>query len=208
MRTRIKICGITRVDDGLAAARHGADAIGLVFYERSPRAVSIEQARALVAALPPFDIAVGLFGNPTSALVGNVLMQVPPALLPFPVSGTAEQCERYQRPYLKAVRMRFDTDLEKIATHYRSAQGLLLDTFRAGSYGGTGETFEWNQIPATRPKPIVLAGGLRPENIEEAVRRVRPEAVDVSGGVEAAKGVKDEALIAAFIRGVHHAERS
>ena len=206
MYTRIKICGITRVEDGLAAARHGADAIGLVFYERSPRAIEMEQARAIVAALPPFVTVVGLFVNPVQEFVESVLAQVPLDLLQFHGDEPPEACEIYSRPYLKAIRMREAIDLEAISTRYRGAQGLLLDAYREGSYGGTGETFDWARIPEQRSKPIVLAGGLKPENIEAAVRRVRPDAVDVSGGVEASKGIKDESLIAAFIRGVRHAE--
>ncbi|GAB4345159.1 MAG: phosphoribosylanthranilate isomerase [Gammaproteobacteria bacterium] len=206
MYTRIKICGITRVEDGLAAARLGADAIGLVFYDRSPRAVGIEKAGEIARALPPFVTVVGLFVNPPAAWVESVLDSVPIDLLQFHGDESREACERYGRPYLKAVRMREGVDLTELEHQYESAQGLLLDAYRKGTYGGTGETFDWSRIPRKRRKPIVLAGGLTPDNVEEAVCRVRPEAVDVSGGVEVSRGVKDRSLIEAFIRGVRNAK--
>ncbi len=208
MHTRIKICGITRVEDGLAAARLGADAIGLVFYDKSPRAVDIARAKSVADALPPFVTTVGLFVNPAPQFAEAILDQLSLDLLQFHGDESPRECERYGRPYLKAIRMRDGIDLNEVADRYCNAKGLLLDAFREDAYGGTGETFDWERIPAELNKPVVLAGGLNPANIEEAVRRVQPAAVDVSGGVEAAKGIKDASLIAAFIQGVRNAECS
>jgi len=190
----------------LAAARLGADAIGLVFYDKSPRAVDIAQAKSVVAALPPFVTTVGLFVNPAPQFAEAILDQLPLDLLQFHGDESPRECERYGRPYLKAIRMREGIDLNELGDRYGKAKGLLLDAFREGTYGGTGETFDWERIPTELGKPVVLAGGLNPANIEQAVRRVRPAAVDVSGGVEATKGVKDASLVAAFIQGVRNAE--
>ena len=206
MHIRIKICGITRPDDGAVAARLGADAIGLVFYPASPRAVTVVQAQAVVAAMPPLLTVVGLFVDPEPAFVEEVLGRVPLGLLQFHGDERPEECRRYQRPYLKAIRMRDGLDLQRVMRDFGDAAGVLLDSYRPGIPGGTGNRFDWERIPHERAKPIVLAGGLTPENIEEAIRQVRPDAVDVSGGVEAAKGIKDPAKIAAFIRGVRNAE--
>lgn len=208
MATRIKICGITRPEDGVVAARLGADAVGLVFYARSPRAVTIEQAREVIAALPPLLTTVGLFVDPDPAFVEEVLSEVPLGVLQFHGDESPEDCRRYHRPYLKAVRMRENTDLKRIMADYHDSAGILLDSYQAGAYGGTGKCFDWELVPSQRTRPIVLAGGLTPENVAEAVRRVQPEAVDVSGGVEVAKGIKDADKIAAFIRGVRNAEGS
>lgn len=190
----------------MAAARLGADAIGLVFYDKSPRAVDIAQAKSVVAALPPFVTTVGLFVNPAPQFAEAILDQLPLDLLQFHGDESPRECERYGRPYLKAIRMREGIDLNELGDRYGKAKGLLLDAFREGTYGGTGETFDWERIPTELGKPVVLAGGLNPANIEQAVRRVRPAAVDVSGGVEATKGVKDASLVAAFIQGVRNAE--
>lgn len=208
MHTRIKICGITRPEDGIDAARLGADAIGLVFYDASPRAVTLAQARAVVEALPPLLTTVGLFVNPQPSWVEEVLVGVPLGLLQFHGDESPADCRRYRRPYLKAVRMREGVNLARVMTDYRDAAGILLDSYQAGAYGGTGTRFEWDRIPAHRPRPIVLAGGLTAQNIEQAIRQVQPDAVDVSGGVEAENGIKDAAKIAAFIRGVRNAEGS
>lgn len=204
-RIRVKICGVTRPEDGAHAARCGADAIGLVFYPPSPRAVDLERARAVVAALPPFVTVVALFVDPAPAAVREVLAALPVGLLQFHGEEPPEACQVYGRPYLKAVPMREGVDLEAEARRYAGAAGLLLDSYRAGLKGGTGVTFDWSRVPAGLGKPVVLAGGLTPENVAEAVRRVRPYAVDVSGGVEAARGVKDPERVAAFIRGVNGA---
>lgn len=205
MKTRIKICGITRVEDGLAAAAAGADAIGLVFYPKSPRYVLAEQAAAIVAALPPFVDVVGLFVNATSEFVHETLAQVPIGLLQFHGNEDETYCRQFDRPYIKAARVRPELDLVQYAASFESARALLLDAFVEG-YGGAGHVFDWNLIPSGLPRPIVLSGGLDPDNVADAVRRVRPAAVDVSSGVEIAKGIKDHAKIAAFIAGVRNAE--
>jgi phosphoribosylanthranilate isomerase len=207
-RTRVKICGITRPEDMICAADHGADAIGLVFYPPSPRAVTLQAATRIAGVLPPFVTLVGLFVDPDPAQVEQVLAEVPVDLLQFHGDETPQACEVYRRPYIKAVRMRADVDLLAVARAHRGARGILADSYQEGVSGGTGRTFDWERLPAGLPKPLVLAGGLTPENVAEAVRRVRPYAVDVSGGVEASKGVKDPRKIAAFIRGVNRASAS
>jgi phosphoribosylanthranilate isomerase len=203
--TRVKMCGITRPQDGIAAAQAGADAIGLVFYARSPRHVGLEQAVAIVRALPPFVSTVALFVNPTAAEVEAVLRQVRPDLLQFHGEESPEFCRAFGVPYLKAARVRPQTDLLQFAALYADAQGLLLDAWNEAAHGGTGERFDWNLIPANLPKPIILAGGLTPANARLAVETVRPWAVDVSSGIELAKGIKDAALIAAFMKEVKNA---
>lgn len=214
MRTRVKICGITRREDALAAARLGVDAIGLVFYPPSPRAVTVEQARQIVDALPPFVTVVGLFVNPEPEQVTAVDAQVGLDLLQFHGDETPEFCNGFGRPYIKAVRMREDVDLQRVAEQYASARGLLLDTYRPGVAGGTGEAFDWTRVPEGLAGAIILAGGLNPQNVGQAIAAVQPYAVDVSGGVEAAKGVakgiakgiKDAAKITAFMQGVESAD--
>ena len=206
MTTAVKICGITRVEDGLAAARSGAHAIGLVFHGPSPRNVAIDQAKAIVAALPPFVTPVALFVDASAERVRETVAQVPVQLLQFHGDEPPEYCAAFRLPFLKAVRVNENVDLLKYAQTYGAAKGLLLDAYVAGVHGGTGTAFDWRLIPADLPLPVVLSGGLTPENVVEAVRTVRPWAVDVSSGVEAAKGVKDHAKIAAFIRGVRHAD--
>jgi phosphoribosylanthranilate isomerase len=205
MRTRIKICGITRERDVASAARAGADAVGLVFYPPSPRWVSVESARQLAAAAPVFVSVVALFVNPQAAEVEAVVDRVRPHLLQFHGDETAQFCESFAVPYVKAVRMAPAVDLLQYARDYAGARALLLDANVEG-YGGGGMSFDWNLIPPSLPLPVILSGGLHAENIVEAVRRVRPWAVDVSSGVEAAKGIKDEAKIAAFCAGVRHAD--
>jgi phosphoribosylanthranilate isomerase len=205
-RTRIKICGITRPDDGVAAARAGADAIGLVFWARSSRAVAIEQAVAICRALPPFVATVGLFVDADPAWVEEVLNEVPLSLLQFHGEEAPDYCEQFGVPYLKAVRMRDDVDTLALRERYASAQALLLDTYRAGVPGGTGAVFDWNRVPSQLAPQIVLAGGLTSDNVGAAVQRLRPWAVDTSGGVESAPGIKDAARIAAFIAAVRVAD--
>jgi phosphoribosylanthranilate isomerase len=197
---RVKICGITRVEDALAAAAAGADAIGLVFYAKSPRAVDIEQAREILAALPPFVTAVGLFVDAERSELERILASVPLDLLQFHGDESVQQCEAFGRPYIKALRVKAGDDIAAQVARYPSAQGILLDAYVEGVPGGTGEAFDWSLIPQTLSKPLILAGGLRPDNVAEAVSRVRPYAVDVSGGVEASKGVKDVEKVDAFIR--------
>lgn len=197
---RIKICGITRVEDALAAAEAGADAIGLVFYAKSPRAVSVQQARAIVAALPPFVTSVGLFVDASRCELGEILDAVPLDMLQFHGNETAEACSGYHRPYLKALRVKPGDDIAARAAEYPGAAGILLDTYVEGVPGGTGAAFDWSLIPHDLRRPLVLAGGLHAGNVQQAIRQVRPYAVDVSGGVEASKGIKDAEKIRAFIR--------
>ncbi|MFP5402286.1 MAG: phosphoribosylanthranilate isomerase [Gammaproteobacteria bacterium] len=204
-RTRIKICGLTRAQDVRAAVDGGADAIGFVFYPPSPRAVSIEQAAELVALLPPFVTSVGLFVNPAPGEVEAVLERVPLQLLQFHGDEAEAECARYGRPWIKAARMRPGVDLLEFAASHPRASGILVDAFVDG-YGGGGKTFDWTLIPAGFARPLVLSGGLDADNVVDAVRRVRPWAVDVSSGVESAKGIKDAEKIAAFIAGVRHAD--
>jgi phosphoribosylanthranilate isomerase len=207
-RTRVKICGLTRPDDAQAAAAAGADAIGLVFYAKSPRAVDIAQARAVLAALPPFVTSVGLFVDAPAALVAEVLRMVPLDLLQFHGDEPPEHCVAFGRPWVKAVRVRPGLDLAGEAGRYAGARALLLDAYSPGIPGGTGEAFDWALIPpALRPR-IILAGGLTPDNVADAIGRVRPYAVDVSGGVEAARGIKDHAKLDAFMQGVRDGDRS
>ncbi len=201
-RTRAKICGITTVEDAQAAVAAGADAIGLVFYAKSPRHVTVEEAAEIVASLPPFVDAVGLFVNTDPYEVNSVLSRVRLDLLQFHGDETSFYCQSFGRPYIKALRVRHGVDLLQSAAEYANAKALLLDTYQEGVAGGTGETFDWNLIPGNLPKPVILAGGLTPLNVGEAISRVRPYAVDVSGGVEREKGIKDAGMIAAFMRGV------
>ncbi|AVR88119.1 phosphoribosylanthranilate isomerase [Thauera aromatica] len=204
-RTRIKICGLTRAQDVRAAVRSGADAIGFVFYPPSPRAIDVDRAAELAAMLPPFVTAVGLFVNPAPAEVEAVLARVPLQLLQFHGDEGEADCARYGLPWIKAARMRAGVDLLEFALSHPRARGILVDAFVAG-YGGGGETFDWSLIPQGFERPLVLSGGLDADNVGEAIRRVRPWAVDVSSGVESAKGIKDAAKIAAFIAGVRHAD--
>ncbi len=207
MRTRVKICGITRPQDAIAAAQTGADAIGLVFYPASPRAVEIEQAREIVTALPPFVTVVGLFVDADEATIRQVLAALPLDVLQFHGDESPEACRRYARPYIKALRMREEADVLDAAREYHDAAGLLLDTYQAGVPGGTGDSFDWRRVPAHLATPVVLAGGLTPENVAEAVITARPYGVDVSGGVESQKGIKDAWKIRSFIAEVERVGR-
>jgi len=202
---RCKICGITRLEDALAAVDAGADAIGLVFYAKSPRAVTVQQAQAIVAALPPFVTTVGLFVDCQRSELNAILDAVPLDLLQFHGDETPAACEGFRRPYIKALRVKPGDDVAARIGLYGSAAGVLLDTFVSGVPGGTGEAFDWSLVPQGLPVPIILAGGLTPENVRAAIERVRPYAVDVSGGVEASKGVKDSGKIHAFVRAVRSA---
>jgi phosphoribosylanthranilate isomerase len=199
MAVRVKICGITRAEDLHAACDAGADALGFVFYEKSPRHLTIATAAALLRELPPFVQSVGLFVNAAPAFIEAVLKAAPLDLLQFHGDETPAECARYGRPYIKAVRVNRDTDLLKCAADFDAARALLLDAFVPGVPGGTGERFDWGLIPANLPKPVILSGGLTPDNVAEAVQRVRPWAVDVSSGVEASKGIKDAHKVARFI---------
>lgn len=202
---RSKICGITRVEDALAAAEAGADAIGLVFYAKSPRAVSVQQARAIIAALPPFVTSVGLFVDASRCELGEILDAVPLDLLQFHGDETPAECDSYGRPYIKALRVKPGDDIAAQVALYESARGVLLDTYVPGIPGGTGEAFDWSLVPADLRKPVILAGGLTTANVAQAIAQVRPFAVDISGGVESAKGIKDAAKIQAFMAAVRSA---
>ncbi|GFM79319.1 N-(5'-phosphoribosyl)anthranilate isomerase [Pseudomonas cichorii] len=202
---RSKICGITRIEDALAAVEAGADAIGLVFYSRSPRAVNVQQARAIIAALPPFITTVGLFVNASRCELNETLDAVPLDLLQFHGDETPEECDGYHRPYIKALRVKAGDDIAAICRTYVNARGVLLDTYVDGVPGGTGETFDWALIPDDLDKPVILAGGLTSANVAQAITQVRPYAVDVSGGVEKSKGIKDRDKILAFMSAVHGA---
>ncbi|WP_300726630.1 phosphoribosylanthranilate isomerase [Pseudomonas sp.] len=199
---RSKICGITRIEDALAAVAAGADAIGFVFYAKSPRAVSAGQARAIIAALPPFVTTVGLFVNASACELNETLDAVPLDLLQFHGDETAEQCEGFHRPYIKALRVKAGDDIAAACAAYKSASGILLDAYVEGIPGGTGQAFDWSLIPQGLSTPIILAGGLTVDNVAEAIARVKPYAVDVSGGVEKAKGIKDHVKIQAFMKTV------
>lgn len=200
--TRIKICGITREQDALAAAAAGADAIGLVFYPPSPRAVDAGQAARIVAALPPFVTTVGLFVDAEPAAVRAVLAEVPLDLLQFHGEESDDYCRQFGRPYLKAVRVRSADQLQDVAAKWPGAAGILLDSYKPGVPGGTGEVFDWRLVPRERDWNLVLAGGLVASNVRQAIDEMQPWAVDVSGGVEAAKGIKDVAKINAFVQEV------
>ncbi|WP_300440780.1 phosphoribosylanthranilate isomerase [Zoogloea sp.] len=203
-RTRIKICGLTREEDVRAAVSAGADAIGFVFYPPSPRFVSFERAAELARLIPPFVTTVGLFVNAGRDYVENALEAVPLQVLQFHGDETEADCVGYGLPYIKAGRMRPGLDLLKYAASFPCAQGLLLDAFVEG-YGGGGEAFDWSLIPSGLPLPLILSGGLHAGNVAEAVRCVQPWAVDVSSGVEAAKGIKDADRITEFVAGVQNA---
>src|SRR6185436_6111938 len=206
MATAVKICGITRVEDALAAANSGAHAIGLIFYTGSPRLVSRKVARDIVDALPAFVTPVALFVDAKQSEIEHVIADVKPGLLQFHGDEAPEFCASFGLPYIKAAKVRAGLDLLQYARRYRSAKGLLLDAYVDGSHGGAGSTFDWALIPDQLPLPVILAGGLQQDNVADAIRRVRPWAVGVSSGVEATKGVKDAAKIAAFIRGVRNAD--
>ncbi|HUG79892.1 MAG TPA: phosphoribosylanthranilate isomerase [Burkholderiales bacterium] len=205
MRTRIKICGITRPADARAAAEAGADAIGLVFYPPSPRYLSAERAVEIRDALPPFVQTVALFVDPDAAQVAQVLGRVRPAMLQFHGDESPAFCAQFGVPYVKACRVRAGVDLLEYLRAFSGAAAWLLDSF-VEEYGGVGERFDWSLVPARRDRPLILSGGLARDNVAEAIRRVRPWGVDVSSGVESAKGIKDAAKIAAFIAEVRHAD--
>ena len=205
MRTRIKICGITRPGDAVAAAQAGADAIGLVFYPPSPRFLNVERVREIRDALPPFVQAVALFVNPDAAQVAQVIGRVHPALLQFHGEETPQFCAQFGLPFIKACRVAQGVDLLKYLRPFSGASGWLLDA-HVEEYGGVGASFDWSLVPARLGRPLVLSGGLTRENVATAVRRVKPWAVDVSSGVESAKGIKDAAKIAAFIAEVRNAD--
>ena len=206
MRTRVKICGITRTTDALAAATAGADAIGMVFYPPSPRCIAAADAATIVRALPPFISSVALFVNPSRAEVEAVLAECPVDAIQFHGEETGAFCRQFGLPYLKAARVREGFDLLKYLSDFGDASGWLLDAFHHDAYGGKGAVFDWALIPSGLSRPLILSGGLGVGNVAEAVRRVTPWAVDVSSGVEAGKGIKDATKIAAFIKEVNNAD--
>ncbi len=209
MRTRIKICGITRPGDALAAAEAGADAVGLVFYPQSPRYLAAERAVGIRDALPPFVQTVALFVNPDAAQVAQVIGRVRPGLLQFHGDETPAFCAQFGMPYIKAYRVksgvRSEVDLLEYLRPFSGAAAWLLDSY-VEEYGGVGESFDWSLAPQRRERPLILSGGLKRGNVAEAIRRVHPWGVDVSSGVESAKGIKDAAKIAAFIEEVRNAD--
>ena len=206
MRTRIKICGITRIEDGLAAASAGADAIGFVFYAKSPRYVAPAQARVIADRLPPFVTSVGLFVDATPAEVRDVMRVARLDCLQFHGDESPDYCASFSIPFMKAARVRPGQDLLQYSIDFRDAQALLLDAYVEGVPGGTGQRFDWRLIPQSLSLPIVLSGGLDADNVSDAIAQVRPWAVDVSSGVEASKGIKDAKKIEQFIRGVRNAD--
>jgi len=206
MHTRIKFCGITRSEDAQAAARLGVDAVGFVFHRQSPRYVPPERAAAIAHDLPAFVTTVGLFVDPDEAEVRSVLAAFPLDLIQFHGAEPPEFCARFGRPWIKALAVAPGVDLLQSAANYAGSRGLLLDAFVPGMHGGTGIKADWSAIPGSLPLPVILAGGLTPANVGEAIRAVRPWAVDVSSGVEREKGVKDHDKMVAFIRGVRDAD--
>ncbi|MGZ8189602.1 MAG: phosphoribosylanthranilate isomerase [Methylococcaceae bacterium] len=208
MRTRVKICGFTRVEDAVCAARLGVDAIGLVFYPPSPRHVELEQAIKIVNALPAFTSVVALFVDEQEARIREVLAQVPIDSLQFHGDEPAEACRTYGKRYIKAVRMRQGIDISALAQDYHDATGLLLDAYHPGAKGGTGSQFDWDLIPKQFGLPLILAGGLDETNVKQAVQAVRPYALDVSSGVEAKKGIKDALKMATFVKAVNEGDKT
>ncbi len=206
MSKRVKICGITSVTDALNAANAGADALGFVFYAKSPRYVTPEQAAEICRALPPFVTSVGLFMNADAEQVRTTLDIVSLDLLQFHGSETPEFCRRFGRPYIKALGIQGLVDFAEQADLYPDALGILVDSHALGKAGGTGQTFDWKLLPKNYSKPIILAGGLNPENIAEAVRETSVYALDLSSGVESSPGIKSKAKIDALMREVKHVE--
>lgn len=202
---RVKICGITRLADALVAVAAGADALGFVFYAPSPRHIDPEQAAAIIRQLPPFVTTVALFVNETAEQVAAVIAETGIDLLQFHGDESPEFCDQFARPYFKALRMAPGVDVLAESRRYEHARGILLDAYRAGVPGGTGDVFDWNRVPANLDKPLILAGGLDYTNVAQAVAQVHPYAVDVSGGVEQSKGVKDKSKITLFMREVARA---
>lgn len=203
MRVRVKICGITRAEDALNSVKNGADAIGLVFYAPSPRCVSISQAIEIADKIPAFVSVVGLFVNAEPDFIRQVISRVPLDLLQFHGDESPEECASYGLPFIKAIRVKSTTNLVQCAKDFSASKALLLDTYSDGVAGGTGHVFDWSLIPAALDKPVILAGGLNAQNVAQAIAQVHPYAVDVSGGVEISKGIKDAAKIAAFMQQVY-----
>ena len=205
-RTRIKVCGLTRADQALAAARLGVDAIGLVFAANSPRRVDIDQARIVIEVLPPFVTVVGLFCDTPSDEIEAILRATDLDLLQFHGDEPPDLCGAWRRPWIKAIPMSATLDPLAYAATYPAARGFLLDSHGGGRVGGSGEVFDWSRIPERLSRPLILAGGLDADNVEQAIRQVQPWAVDVSSGVESGKGLKDPAKLAAFVESVRRAD--
>jgi phosphoribosylanthranilate isomerase len=206
MRTRVKICGITRVEDAASVVQSGADALGLVFYPNSPRWVDSARARVIVESVSPFVTVVGLFVNAAPGAIQEVIESVPLGLLQFHGDEDNATCKSFGLPFIKSIAMRDGIDVLSRMEHYPDAAGFLLDAWQPQSHGGGGETFDWQYIPESSPRPLILAGGLTPENVTAAINTSRPYAVDVSSGVELAKGIKSAAKIAAFMQGVEDSD--
>ncbi len=206
MRTLVKICGITRIEDALAAARAGADAIGLVFYPASPRYVTPQRARDICRALPPFVTSVGLFVDAERAGIEAVLAEVPLDGLQFHGDENAADCTGFGKPYLKAIAVRAGVDAPAQMAHYPDAAGFLFDAWQPDTRGGGGLTFDWSLLPDVQSAPLILAGGLSVDNVQTAIEQVGPYAVDVSSGVEASKGIKSADMMQAFMRGVRRGD--
>ena len=201
MNCRVKICGITNLEDALMACRHGADALGFVFYEKSPRYVSPAVANSIVSQLPLFVTPVALFVDADVSLINSVINGSSRWAIQFHGNEHESECTSYQRPYMKALRIQQGDDVVSLVDQYPSAGAILLDAYKAGIPGGTGEVFDWSLVPDDLSKPIVLAGGLTSDNVEQAIKQVKPYAVDVSGGVELSKGIKSESKVKEFISG-------
>jgi phosphoribosylanthranilate isomerase len=202
MRTRVKICGITRAEDARSAVEYGADAIGLVFFDDSPRHVTLEQAGRITAAVAPFVTVVGLFVNASPSAILRVLENIPLGLLQFHGHELNDDCNSYGLRFIKSLAMKPETDLRAQVEAYPDASGILLDAWQPQTHGGGGEAFDWAQVPKDLPLLLILAGGLTPANVGAAIRQVRPYAVDVSSGVESSKGIKSADKISAFMEGV------
>ncbi|MDT8405709.1 MAG: phosphoribosylanthranilate isomerase [Methylococcales bacterium] len=206
MRTRVKICGFTRASDALAAVSAGVDALGLVFYPPSPRALSIDQAEAICAVLPPFVSVVGLFVNPEPEWVRDTTRRVALDCLQFHGDESPEFCSSFAKPYFKAIRMAQGVDLALECQRHQQANAILVDSYQPGHQGGTGAGFDWQRLPKALAKPLILAGGLSAENARQAIEQVHPYALDVSSGVESAKGIKDTGKMTAFMTEVTQAD--
>ena len=202
-RVRVKMCGMTRVDDAICAAEEGADALGFVFYDKSPRHITPANAAAINRCLPPFVSVVGLFVDESAKIIDSTLSMVSMDVIQFHGNENSGFCRQFHRPYIKAIRVTEATNFHQLADDYFDAKALLLDAFVEGVPGGTGKCFDWSLIPKDYPLPLVLAGGLTPENVSLAIKSAEPSGVDVSGGIEMSKGIKDSLKIKAFLRGVH-----
>ena len=200
MRTRTKICGITRLEDANASVRAGCDALGFVFYKESPRYIALDAFKVIVKELPPFVTKTGLFVNADPAEIKEAIQSGLVNVLQFHGDETPDFCRQFNFPYIKAVAVSSSVDLIQYAKDFHDAEALLLDAYHEHLKGGTGQTFDWNLIPQSLSKPIVLAGGLTVDNVKEAIKKVKPYAVDVSGGVEESKGIKNSLKIQAFIK--------